>query len=86
MYLCGLHLSKKKKSDYFHIQHWLTCFQARDWKCLLGGTNWMLYILQSWKSLKTSCASKKPGFNPGAVYMRTVVKKGASSEVILQTL
>jgi hypothetical protein len=28
------------------------------------------------------CFSKKPGFNPGAVHMRSVVKKGTSSEVL----
>lgn len=34
----------KTNRDFFHIQHWLACFQARDRKCLMGGMNWMFYI------------------------------------------
>ena len=35
----------------------------------------VLYVVQSWKSMKTRRASQKPGFNPGAVHMKSAVKE-----------
>ena len=31
----------RTNSDYFPIQHWMTCFYNRDWVCLLRGTDWV---------------------------------------------
>jgi len=31
----------RTNSDYFPIQHYLTCFYNRDGVCLLRGTDWI---------------------------------------------